>query len=315
MQCIHFIGIDVSKEWFDVCIHGGPAKPERYDNGGEGFAAFASCFAGTLPEALVVLEATGGYEAALIAFLLKQGVAVHRADPLTAKHFLRSLRLRGKTDALDAAALARYAAERHKSLALMRLKDAEQEELALLLSRRADLVAGRVAEQNRLGHPRYLPLRASLNAIIRALADEIDVLERRIEALVAQSQALAARLSAMTGVKGVGKQTAYTLLACMPELGSLTRRQAASLAGVAPHPRDSGKSSAYRKTAGGRAAVKRALFMAALSATRFNPELKQFYQRLRQNGKKPMVALTAAMRKLITILNAKIRDAKLATSR
>jgi len=309
MTYIHFIGIDVSKEWFDIAIHGAKAaKPERFPNSSEGFSALAQHFERQLPEALVVLEATGGYETALIAFLLARGVAVHRADPLTARHFLRSLRLRAKTDALDALSLARYASERHASLPLCRPGDAETTEIETLLARRADLVSMRTAERNRIQHPRYIHLHESLNAVLDMLAGQITLLEARIDSIVARSAKMAAKMQVLTSVKGVGKQTAYTLLAFMPELGTLTRRQAASLAGCAPHPRDSGKTNGYRRTTGGRAVIKRALFMAAMAAIQFNPNLKEFYEKLIKNGKKPMVAITAVMRKLITILNAKIRD-------
>ncbi len=312
MSYIYFIGIDVSKEWFDVAVHGAKAaKPQRFQNCGEGFAAFASCFAKLLPHALVVLESTGGYEIELIAALLRDGVSVHRADPRAASYFIRSLGKRGKTDQLDALALARYGAERHASLRLCRVCEASQEELQALLSRRADLVAMRVAEQNRRQHPRYdrfASLKGSLNTMLAVLNAELAELESQITALIEQSPAMTAKYDIMTGVKGIGKQTAFSLLASMPELGTLTRRQAASLAGCAPHPRDSGKTQGYRATRGGRGGVKRSLFMAAMAARRFNLDLRLFYERLIGNGKKPMVAITAIMRKLIVILNAKLRD-------
>src|SRR5271165_4559425 len=146
----HFIGIDVAKETFDAAVHGTAAKPLRFQNGGEGFAAFMKAFETQLASAFVVVEATGGYEAALLAFLLANQIAVHRADPLTAKHFIRSLRKHAKTDKLDAAALARYGAERHATLALFMLKDEAQEQLGALLSRRQDLVLMRNAENARL---------------------------------------------------------------------------------------------------------------------------------------------------------------------
>ncbi len=311
MSYIHFIGIDVSKEWFDAALHDGAAKPQRFPNTGAGFAALARRFAPELAAALVVLESTGGYEAALIAFLLANRVAVHRANPLAAKHFIRSVRLHGKTDQLDARALARYGAERHASLRLCRVTEAAQQALQALLSRRADLLAMRVAEQNRSLHPGYADaaLKESLRAMRKLLDAQLEKLERRIAELIAQSPALSAKFAVLTSVKGVGRQTAFALLAGMPELGSLTRRQAASLAGVAPHPRDSGKAAGYRRTIGGRYAVKSCLFMAAMAARRYNAGLKAFFERLVHNGKKPMVALVAVMRKLVTILNAKLRDA------
>ncbi len=308
MTYIHFIGIDVSKEWFDVAVHARAAKPQRFPNSGAGFAAFAKRFAAELPQALVVLESTGGYESALIAVLLHERIAVHRAHPLTAKHFIRSLGKRAKTDQLDAMALAAYAHERQHSLALCRIPDPAQARLGLLLARRADLVAMRAAEQNRRQHPNYATLQASLDAMQECLNGQLAEIEREIAALIELSPAMAAKYGVMTGVKGIGKQTAFTLLGAMPELGSLTRRQAASLAGCAPHAKDSGKTSGYRSTSGGRAVIKRSLFMAAMAARRFNPELRAFYERLVGNGKKPMVAITAIMRKLIVILNAKLRD-------
>ena len=309
MDHTHFIGIDISKEHFDAALHGAAAKPLRFANSGEGFAAFKAAFSESLKGALVVLEATGGYEAALLAFLLKSGIAVHRADPLTAKHFIRSLKKQGKTDKLDAIALARYGAERHASLALFSMKEETQEQLGALLSRRQDLVLMRSAESARLAHPRYRSLKASLNAVIKTLNGQIKAIEDEIKKIIRQSKELDAKVAIMTAITGIGQTTAAVLAGFMPELGTLTRRKAASLAGCAPHPRDSGASRGYRATTGGRASVKRALFMAALSARKSNPELRAFYERLVQNGKKSMVAITAIMRKLIVILNAKLRDA------
>jgi transposase len=310
MTYTHFIGIDIAKESFDAAVHGAAAKPLRFPNGGEGFAAFVEAFETTLATAFVVVEATGGYEAALLAFLLARGIAVHRADPLAAKYFIRSLRKHAKTDKLDAAALARYGAERHATLPLFALKDEAQEQLGMLLSRRQDLISMRNAERARLAHPRYAKLKASLNAIIKALNAQIAAIEDEIAKIVKQSKALAAKVAVMTSVTGIGQKTAALLAGFMPELGTQNRRQAASLAGCAPHPKDSGAFKGYRATTGGRAEVKRGLFMAALSARKSNPVLRAFYERLVQNGKKPMVAITAVMRKLIVILNAMLRNAR-----
>ena len=314
MSYLHFIGIDVSKNHIDVALHGAKAaKPQRFQNGDGGFAAFAGHFAEQLLEAFVVVEATGGYESALVAFLLSKQIAVHRADPLTAKCFIRSCRLRGKTDALDAQGLARYAAERHEGLRRMEPVDEAQAELELLLARRADLVASRVAERNRADHPRYASLKTMLQEMIQLIDEHIRHIEELIETAIAASRMLKAKRDTLLTVKGIGRTTANQLLAAMPELGHINRRQAASLAGCAPHPRQSGQNNAYAKTGGGRMAVKQALFMAALSASRYHPELNAFYHRLIQNGKKKIVAITAVMRKLITISNAKIRDNILST--
>jgi transposase len=308
MSYIHFIGIDVSKNSFDVACHGSAAKPAQFPNNEAGLAAFIRHYAALWPQSLVVLEATGGYETALLQALLAQSVAVHRADPRASSHFIRSLGKRAKTDALDAKALARYGFERHAELRLAQSEDAVQTELEHLHVRRDDLVAMRTAEKNRLQHPRYSRLKGDVEAHIKQLQEHIDALDARIAELIKSSNNLKEKHAVMTSVSGVGKHTATTLLAVMPQLGSLTRKEAASLAGCAPHPKDSGKTISYRRTGGGRRPVKKALFMAAMAARNFHPELKPFYLRLVQNGKKPMVALTAVMRKLITILNAKLRD-------
>lgn len=314
MTYIHFIGIDVSQEWLDVAMHGQAGKPLRFSNDHQGFTAFSVQYAEALPQALVVLEATGGYEAALIAHLLESQMAVHRADPLTAKHFLRSLRLRGKTDQLDAIALARYGHDRAAELTCLQPTSAEQRELANLAARRGDLIALQVMEQQRLQHPRYKDMADLVKPILEAIAGQLQIIETRLIQLIDTSSDLKQRFDIMTSVKGVGKTTAIILLAAMPELGKLTRRQAASLAGCAPHPKDSGKKQHYRATSGGRQQIKRALFMAAMSARQHNPTLRAFYENLTQNGKKPIVAITAIMRKIITILNAIIRDKHYAKS-
>jgi transposase len=314
MSYIHFIGIDVSKDVFDAGCHGIPHRSARFTNDPAGYAAFAAAYADLLPTALVVLEATGGYEMALLAFLAHRKMPVHQAHPLQAKHFIRSLGQKGKTDRLDAGALARYGAERHASLALWSPPEAVQQELADLQTRRGDLIAMRVAEQTRRQHPRYRALTASIDTVLATIKAEIEDIEARIAALVAAAPVLAAKRAIMTAISGIGQQTAHALLATMPELGTMNRRQAASLAGLAPHPKDSGTTHGYRSTSGGRQEVRKALFMAAMSAIRAKNGQKEFYQRLIKNGKKPMVAITAVMRKLITIINAKIRDAERSTT-
>jgi transposase len=311
MSYIHFIGIDVSKDVFDAGCHGTPHRSARFPNDASGFAAFAAAYADLLPTALVVLEATGGYETALLTDLANRKIPVHQAHPLQAKHFIRSLGRHGKTDRLDALALARYGAERHASLPLWSPPEASQQELADLQTRRGDLIAMRVAEQTRRQHPRYRDLTASIDTMLATIRAELQAIEARIAALVTAAPGLATKRAIMTTVSGVGQQTAHALLAAMPELGTMNRRQAASLAGLAPHPKDSGMTKGYRPTSGGRQDVRKALFMAAMSAIRAKKGQKDFYQRLIQNGKKPMVALTAVMRKIITIINAKIRDANL----
>lgn len=329
MSYTYFIGIDIAKNFFDVAFSGPsadlssearrakgegsakagmPEKAVRFDNTPDGFAAFCKAFAHELPEALIVLEATGGYETALLVQLCTNGMAVHRVQPLQARHYMRSLRCFGKNDAIDAAALARYGAERHDTLSLFSPGNDKQVRLRDLHTRRADLLAMRIAEQQRAKHPRYRNMTESIQTILRTITEEIDRIEDAMRELVENNEDLKNRHELLTAFPGIGSTTALCLLAEMPELGTLTRRQAASLAGLAPHPKDSGSYTGYRSTKGGRAAVKRALFMAALAAKQYNPVLKAFYEKLVQNGKKPMVAITAVMRKMIVILNARMRD-------
>lgn len=310
MSYLHFFGIDVSKDHIDIAQHAKAAKPKRYPNSSEGFAAFWGDNETKLSESFVVLEATGGYETALLKALSKQGVAVSRATPLQAKHFIRSLGKIAKTDKLDAIALARYAFERHETLPLFVEKTHEIQGLSDLLMRREDYMAVKKAEMNRVKHPRYASLKQDVESHLAYVNEQIHIIETQIKKLVKTSLALTKKMDVLTSVKGVGAQTAYTLLGLMPELGELTRRQAASLAGCAPHARDSGKKSGYRQVWGGRHNIKTALFMASLSACRSNAQLSVFYKRLVLDGKKKMVALAAVMRKLIVILNAKLRDSK-----
>jgi transposase len=310
MNYLYFIGIDISKSKFDACI-GEAAKPQEFSNDSEGFASFLASLPKEFPQIFVVLEATGGYETSLLMYLISNGISVHRADPLQAKHFTRSLGKRAKTDALDARALMLYGRERHSELALFVPKSPEVQELNNLLMRKDDLLLAQGAETVRLKHPRYASMKQYLVEMLDVIDMQLADIDRKISVIIADSEVLAAKAKILTSVKGVGKQTSAILLGYMPELGALDRRKIASLAGLAPHAKDSGLQRGYRRTSGGRAAVKRALYMAALSACRFNQAMKEFHQRLIKNGKKPMVALVAVARKLITILNAKLRDAQL----
>lgn len=307
MSYLYYIGIDIGKETIDVAVHG-QKTVTQYANNSSGFRAFKKRYTEELPDSFVVLEATGGYENALVSFLQAEQVAVHRASPLAAKHFLRSLRLRAKTDRLDALALARYGAERHSELALLLPPEPAQQRLAELVARRDDLVKMRVMEKQRLKHPRYKNLQPSLKQTIKFLTTQIENLEQQMRHAIAACKTLTRKMHVLMQITGIGFQTAANLLAKMPELGTLSRKQAASLAGLAPHPKDSGKSTGYRSTTGGRSSLKSNLYPAAMSAKTHCPSLKTFYQNLRDKGKLPMVALTAVMRKLIIIANAKIRD-------
>jgi len=265
------------------------------------------------PKSLAICEPTGGYEATLLDALSHANVSAHRADARRVKAFIRSLGIHGKTDSIDAKALAEFGRERHPRLSLWAAPDQNRQELQALVARRSDLVAMRTAEKNRAQAPMACRktgrlIKASCQKILKLITAEIKRADLAIQDIIQHDEHLQEMQDVLVSLKGVGLTIASGLLANMPELGTLSRRQVASLAGVAPHPRKSGKMQAYQKVSGGRAEVKRLLFMAAMVAARQNPELKVVYQRLIENGKKPIVALTALMRKIITILNAKIRD-------
>jgi transposase len=311
MTFLHFIGVDVSKDWFDVARAGEPGQPQRFDNRNEDIARFVESLAERRGTSFVVLEATGGYERALVVALVTAGVAIHRAAPWQARSFARSLGKKAKTDGLDAKALARMAAERHTELRTFVPPSHEQSVLTDLMTRRADLLAMRTAEKARAAHPRYRQAAASVgDSLTESLAffdRQIARIDAEIDALVDAADSLNRRVARMTTQIGVGETTALTLQAFLPELGALTRRAAASLAGCAPHARDTGQTHKKRTVFGGRASVKRVLFTAAMSARNHDPNMRAFFERLVANGKCKMVALVAVMRKIIVQLNAKLR--------
>jgi transposase len=258
---------------------------------------------------LVVCEATGGYEAALLDALHQAGRTAHRADARKVKAFIRSFGTLGKSDAIDARALARYGQERHRQLPRWSPRDETRALLQALVLTRRDLIAARTAWSNR----RKAPGGALIDPLVAPLCQRIDeqiaAVDAEIARLLASHQPLRRDLAVLRTITGLGHVCAAALLALMPELGTMKRRQAAALAGLAPHPNQSGERNGYRPVRGGRPEVKRLLFMAALSASRHNPQIKSFYQRLIANGKKPIVALTAVMRKLVTIANARLGQA------
>jgi transposase len=298
-----FIGCDVGKSSI-VLFDSASGRMQTIRNEPRALADFAAslddrCF--------VVCEATGGYEAGLLAALLSAGVPAHRADARKVKAFIRSFGTLGKTDAIDARALARYARERHDELPIWQARERERLRLQALVLARRDIVSDRLAYANRRDAPGGEPVRPYLEAIVAGFDAQLRAIEQEIESLASQCEPIARAVEALVSIKGVGRKTAAALVALMPELGTLGRRQAAALAGLAPHPRQSGATDAYRRTKGGRPEIKRVLFMAALAARKHNTDLRAFYERLTIAGKKPLVALTAIMRKLIVIANAKLR--------
>lgn len=300
-----FIGCDVGKTTI-VVFDSRSDRLRTIANQPDALAAFA---AGLDTACFVVCEATGGHEALLLDALTQAGRTVHRADARKVKAFIRSHGTLGKSDAIDARALAQYGRERHASLPCWQPAEAARERLHTLVMVRRDMVAARTAWSNRQLAPGATAAMDFTTPIVACLDAQLRVIDAAIEAVIAAAQPLAQAVRCLRGIAGIGATTAAALVALMPELGTLDRRQAAALAGLAPHPNQSGRSDRYRRTRGGRPVVKQTLFMAALSAARHHPTLRMFHQRLIAKGKKPVVALVAVMRKLIVICNARLRPA------
>jgi len=254
-----------------------------------------------------VCEPTGGHEAILIEECLHAHLPVHRADTRKLKAFIRSRGQLGKSDAIDARELAAYGRERWASLPLWRAADPCTERLKALVRRRDDLVVMRVAEQNRAKAPGASELADTFKAVLAVIERQIERVEQAIKALT-QGDHLKRRFDVLTAMHGIGQITAAALIAAMPELGTMDRKQAAALAGLAPHPNESGKKIGYRRMRGGRPEVRTILFMPAMQAAGGRGEFAQFYKRLIAAGKKPILAIAAVMRKMIVTLNARLRD-------
>ena len=301
-----FVGVDMAKHSFEWALHGVPGSHSA-SNDEAGFQALLDALKDR-SISLLVVEATGGLEMALARFVMHRGVRVHVANPRLAREFARSMGHLAKTDAIDATALAHYAhtlaGKADQAGLLFAPPGPELEALQAMLTRRVQLIDMRTAEKNRLGGPVRV-MRKSVLAIIEALDKQIAILDKDINAHLKQHfEEQAKRLEA---IKGVGPIVCATLLAFMHELGTITPRSAAMLAGVAPLNNDSGRSHGKQHVWGGRAIVRSTLHMAMLSAVRFNPVLKTFYDRLIANGKPRKVALTACSHKLLRIVNAMAR--------
>jgi len=299
-----WVGVDVGKE--DLAIYGAKdPSTSTVPNQPSAIKRFLRHNSG----AILVLEATGGYEAALIEAALAKGHIVYRVNARRVRAFMESKGIYAKTDAIDAKALAAYAQANASELRPFEPPTPESKKLRQLTRRRDELIALRTQEKNRLQAPDNHCLRQSITAVLTCLDKQVGLVEDQMRALLEEAPLLKEKVAVLMVVKGVGLVTAINLLACMPELGQLDGKQIASLAGLAPHPRDSGKKKGYRRTKrGGRADVRRIIYMAALVASKHDPHLAKVYNALLQNGKKPLVALIAIARRLLVILNAKIRD-------
>lgn len=302
-----FIGIDIGKFSFVVATDGQSTTTD-YPNTSEGIRQFIADHRDTLPMALCVLEATGGYEMALLMTLVAQNAAIHRAHPRRVKQFIQSYGNGAKTDRLDALALARYARERHTTL--NRFVPASPSVITLyqLVQRRNDLKSMLVAEKNRRQSPDSIAeITASCESMIEVLQREVDQINQAIANVISKDRLLAKKHAVLLSIPGIGEKVSSELLALMPELGELDRRQAASLAGLAPRAKDSGRMQGYRRVSPGRQGIKPMLYLAAMAARNSHSGLKTYYEGLIDRGKPKLVALVALMRKLIVIANARLK--------
>lgn len=300
------VGIDVSKERLDVFVL---PSAERFSLANDDAGVTALCGRlGEFQPARVALEATGGLETLGVAALSAAGLPVVVVNPAQVRAYAGALGQRAKTDALDAAVIAAFVAATRPEL--RPLPDAEARALADLVTRRRQIVQMIVAEQNRARSATARETQKSIKRLLAALQRELDSIDADMDDRIRKSPLWRVKEKLLTSMTGVGPTTARTLIAELPELGRLDRRQIAALAGLAPFTRQSGQWRGKSFIGGGRARVRAALFMAALVAARHNPTLKAFRDRLVAAGKPKIVAIVATMRKLLTILNAMIRDQK-----
>ena len=297
-----YIGIDVAKAHLDLAVHLS-GDPWRVTNDLAGIETTVTRLRRLHP-ALVVVEPTGGLELPLTVALAAAGLPVAVVNPRQVRDFAKATGRLAKTDRLDAKVLAHFA--QAVQPAPRPLPDAQTQELAAALARRQQLVQMLTAEKNRLGTARpsvHQRVQVHINWLKQELADSDKLLRNAIQ----ESPIWRVNDDLLQGVKGIGPVASITLLADLPELGTVGRKQIAALAGLAPLNRDSGLFRGKRRIWGGRARVRAALYMATLTATRHNPVIKAFYQRLLAAGKEKKVALTACMHKLLTILNAMVK--------
>lgn len=304
MTFIRFLGIDVAKNKIDIY----DSHSDTVSTISNNKSAIKKFFEGIPSDGvLCIMENTGGYELTVLRELMNAGFAIHKTDNFKVKAYMRSLGLKAKTDAIDAKALAQYGKERQADLKLSEDVDPTDGELRQLVKYLEELKRIRAAEKNKIKSGGF----GSIQGIIANTIARLDELIKRLEEEIRKkSKKNRNLLNALTDYKGISWTTAVNLIAYLPELGQISGKEIASLAGLAPFAKDSGMYHGYRSTRGGRPIVKKTLFMAALTATRFNPEISKFYQRLRKAGKKPMVAIVASMRKMLLQLNAITRNIK-----
>lgn len=298
-----YVGIDVAKDKLDIAVLGEKTTSAAL-NTKKGIAALTKKMRQLNPK-LIVVEATGGYEEALVLSLFEAGMPVALVSPQRVRQYAKARGLLAKTDKLDAQNLAEYGKNIQPRLFVAKSEAGRR--LSAIVGRRKQLGDMQKAEKNRL-RTAYAEMRGSIQTVIDCLNAEIKRLDAEICAFMKAHEDFGEQEKLLRSAKSIGPVTAATLLADLPELGKLDRKQIAALVGVAPMNHDSGKKRGYRKTKGGRPDVRSVLYMSALSAIRYNIVIKPQYDQLVKRGKEKKVAITACMRKMLTILNAMMRD-------
>ena len=303
-----FVGIDVSKSQLDVAINQGDELLEfcSVPHTEEGILALIQKFRNAVPR-LIVVERSGGLERTLVALLAEAGLPIVANNPRQIRDFAKAMGILAKTDKIDAKAMARFAAAVKPPQ--RPIKDAERQQLSDRVARRRQLVNMLAQEKNRLTRA-VGPVRADIEHHIAYLKERLDKTNKDIEHMIANSPVYREIAEILVTFPGLGSVTSAALVADCPELGSLNRRKIGTLTGTAPLNDDSGKKSRQRRIRGGRKTVRVHLYMATISAIRCNDKIKGFYQRLIAAGKKPKVAITTCMHKIITILNAMVKQHK-----
>lgn len=298
-----YVGIDVGKTWLDVAIWG-LAGTKRIANEESGFSELLRILEANNPD-LIVIEASGGYEQAVVESLFLNAHKVAVVNPTRVRSLAKAMGLLAKTDVIDAQLIAAYAYKiqpEPKSL-----QDEQEMCLRAMVSRREQLVNMQTAECNRLATTNK-HMKADVKEHIEWLRNQIKILDKEIKELICTLKELSTQTKQLESIPGVGFVTAITIAVEMPELGQLDRQKIAALAGLAPFNQDSGKKKGKRRIFGGRSGIRRVLYMACLSAIKYNLVIKRLYDRLIANGKVFKVAITACMRKMLTIMNAMVRD-------
>lgn len=304
------VGIDVSPQWLDVHILPDGIK-DRVTNDEQGFQALTKRLTPCNPK-VIVLEGSGGFELLPATYLAQAGLPVALVNPRQVRDFAKASGTLAKTDTRDAQVIARFGEAMKVEPCF--IPDVQRNELRALVARREQLIGMLKAEKTRLQRAFDQSVRLSHNRIMAAIQAELDGVERQIDSLIQNSPVWRVKDQLLQEINGIGPQMARMVIAALPELGQVNRREIASLVGVAPFNDDSGKRTGKRKIRGGRPPVRRVLYMAAVTAMRYNPQIKPLHDRLQDKGKKNKVIIVACMRKLLIIMNSTLKQESVAVA-